>query len=488
MHIIIGLEDWYTPPHIDLEVGRRVEVARATLAERYPDVRLYEFLPVATLQVDDLRELDRVVGIAGVTFAMEATSAMDVPGAARYYDRMLSALSAIRSESGYQRYAWTSAASEDAKFPHDGWVGGIWPSGPYPSLDRSGWLLREDRGLSRWASPAQISVLSLSIAPPGRLPSELNDPVRFAIASVSRSHVIVVAAGNQGPGHGTMNAWAADSDVLAVGALDGDGRLWEGSSRGAPNAAGPDVVADGVVPGDIGTSYAAPRVALLAMFCVAVISELNAALQQAQDRILGVPLEALAVIDVSPQTLEVELGGTWPRVGIPALPMVALHRNLTVAAFRAVLPSFLAAHGGKGLVDLPIAPQRITDVIAAAARPVPGAEPWEAGAGAVDADGVIEHFASATIADVIRWLGFDPAALGSARDKPAFERDGLARLLELVRLSRPVYAWDVRHGRFVLGSELRPHTGDLGDLRDLVSTHDTAPDGHIHRILSAILY
>ena len=486
MHVIIGLPDWYTPPNNSPELGRMAAAARETLAERFPEVRLYEFLPVATLQVKDLRDVEALTAISGVTYVLEATSAMDVPGAARYYDRMLSALSAIRSESAHQRYEWSVAANEGAVFPHERWVGGIWPSHHYPSVDLSGRLLREDPALTRWAAPAQISVLSLSVGPAHQLPTEPNDPVVIALDVMASSHLVVVAAGNHGPGEGSMNPWAL-GPVLSVGALDEEGGLWKGSSRGRPgDGSGPHVVASGVVPGDIGTSYAAPRVAVLGAFCAAVLSQLNAALSQAQDLAVGVPLEALAVIDVSPQTLDVEIGETLPSVEIPALPMMGLNHNLAVDAFRTVIPDFVASHGGRGLVNLPIAPQQLAELIRAAAQPLQGAHEWEAGSGAVDAAGMVDYFASVAIGETLRWLGFETKSLGSAGGKPTFHRDGLGVLMESVRLARPVYIWDVHHGRFVRGSELKTARGDLNDLRNLVLSQHLG-GGHVARILSATL-
>jgi hypothetical protein len=326
MDVIVVFRDWYASVEVDAGDGAIVAAAREELAARHPGARTYEFLPVATVCVDDRAAAEAIGEIPGVEAVVLATSALQFPGAADYYDRMLSALSAIRSQSGHQRFSWGSQASEGGVLPSADWIGGIWPAGPYPSLDLSGRLCRADPSIRRWAAPAQISVLSVSMGPPDVLPTEPNDPLVLALWTMSQTHVVVVAAGNHGPAAATMNPWARGDHVLAVGATDGTGRLWNGSSRGRPDGGqgGPHLVADGTAgDGSIGTSFAAPRVAVLGLFCAALVEQLGAALMQAQGVSRGPSVQALAIIDLSPTTLDIELETTPPFVDLPALPIAA---------------------------------------------------------------------------------------------------------------------------------------------------------------------
>lgn len=83
------------------------------------------------------------------------------------------------------------------------------------------------------------------------------DVVGFAQEGI----VLVAAAGNDGPGMGTICCPGSAPDVITVGAVGDDLRLLQSSSRGSPVHAKPDLVAPGTVnPYAEGTSYAAPVV------------------------------------------------------------------------------------------------------------------------------------------------------------------------------------------------------------------------------------
>ncbi|MDI3316355.1 MAG: S8 family peptidase [Bacillota bacterium] len=133
---------------------------------------------------------------------------------------------------------------------------------PVKALDPSGNGRLSDlvRGLE-WCIQHRIQVVNLSL---GSLTE--NRTMREAIRAASRSMVLVCAAGNSGPGEGTVLFPARYPEVLAVGAIDRQNRVARFSSRG-PEL---DLVAPGV---DIlslwpsgglrrlsGTSMAAPHV------------------------------------------------------------------------------------------------------------------------------------------------------------------------------------------------------------------------------------
>src|SRR5262249_51321655 len=154
---------------------------------------------------------------------------------------------------------------------------------------------------------------------------------------------------------------------------------------------------------------------------------------------------------------------------IPGLPLVGLNFNLLVDAFRAVLPSLTeAARGSKGPVNLPIRPRQLAQTIVASATPIPGVAEWESGAGWVDGKRVIDYYASVSVGELFGWLGLASGPLGSAAAKNAFHREGLTILMETVKLTRPIYVWDVVHETFVRGPQLKTQRGGLDDLRGLV--------------------
>jgi hypothetical protein len=113
-------------------------------------------------------------------------------------------------------------------------------------------------------------VLRMSLASPEsdvRRYSE-QEPFNRATQMASEAGVVVVmAAGNRGmEGDDTLNFWARPDWVISVGAAGSSGRTASYSSRGRTN--GPTVIAleaQTVDPESIGTSFAAPRVADIAI-------------------------------------------------------------------------------------------------------------------------------------------------------------------------------------------------------------------------------
>ncbi|WP_432838644.1 S8 family serine peptidase [Dactylosporangium sp. CA-092794] len=98
-----------------------------------------------------------------------------------------------------------------------------------------------------WAAP-QASVVNLSL---GGDFSDGTDPVSRAVDSLTAQYgtLFVVAAGNSGPGSGTISTPAAAASALAVGAVDSTGTLAEFSGRGPVSGTRrlkPEIVAPGV--------------------------------------------------------------------------------------------------------------------------------------------------------------------------------------------------------------------------------------------------
>ncbi|MFI5682179.1 S8 family peptidase [Streptomyces cellulosae] len=98
-----------------------------------------------------------------------------------------------------------------------------------------------------WAAAQGAKVANLSLGQPD---TPGDDPVETAVNALSRSTgmLTVAAAGNDGPGPGTLSSPGTAESALAVGAVDGRDRIARFSSTGptADSALKPDITAPGV--------------------------------------------------------------------------------------------------------------------------------------------------------------------------------------------------------------------------------------------------
>ncbi|MGO9752913.1 MAG: S8 family serine peptidase [Solirubrobacteraceae bacterium] len=492
MDTIVILEDWYADLVANQEVAAIAQAAVQSLSERFGDARFYEFLPVGTLSVDKPSDHQEIVKVPGVRYVMEAGRAFQT--ARQFYGQAMSALSAIRSQTGYQRWEWFNALREGRTFPNNDWCGGLWPAQPYPTLAlATAELTRADSAVVRKAAPAFIPVLSLSIGPPHALPVELNDPLVYALASMSKTHLVVTAAGNYGPDASSMNPWAVVPGVFSVGALEASGCLWPRSSRGSADGAmrGPDVVADGTLTelDDVGTSYSAPRVATLGLICIALLAQLDCVLGE----VLGygeegVACQALSLVDLPAATIALEQDSLIPFVGLPALPLVGPRRDVVGEAF-ADLAAEISRRGCDSPLDWTFQSTAVaTDIIRGAARHLPGYDPSEVGSGVVSEELLLDHLGAARIADVFSWFGIDRLVPERIGNELAFDRTALEQLALVVKLSRPLYVWDMRNRTFVLGRSLDVGGGALAALRSrALAVTDTSGGGHMSRVARSTL-
>ncbi|MFI5756600.1 S8 family serine peptidase [Streptomyces sp. NPDC051569] len=115
-------------------------------------------------------------------------------------------------------------------------------------LDDDGW--GEDSGIiaaMQWAADQGAKVANLSLGGPD---SPGDDPVEQAVNSISRwtGMLFVVAAGNEGPGKGTIGSPGSAAAALTVGAVDRKDKIAPFSSRGpaADGSLKPDLTAPGV--------------------------------------------------------------------------------------------------------------------------------------------------------------------------------------------------------------------------------------------------
>lgn len=107
-------------------------------------------------------------------------------------------------------------------------------------------------GLEVVSQHPEVSVVNVSLSTDEDVP-----PLTDALDALwSTGRVVVVPAGNDGPGRGTVSSPGSDPVLLTAGALDGD-HVAEWSARGGHGLAKPDLVAPGAhllsagVPGSV---------------------------------------------------------------------------------------------------------------------------------------------------------------------------------------------------------------------------------------------
>ncbi|HZM77627.1 MAG TPA: S8 family serine peptidase [Candidatus Limnocylindrales bacterium] len=101
----------------------------------------------------------------------------------------------------------------------------------------------------QWAADQGARIVNMSLGTD--FPSNGDDPLSQAVDSLTASHgtLFVVSAGNGGPGASTVGSPGAATEALTVGAVDGNDRLADFSSRGprpGDQAVKPELTAPGV--------------------------------------------------------------------------------------------------------------------------------------------------------------------------------------------------------------------------------------------------
>lgn len=324
----------------------------------------------------------------------------------------------------------------------------------YPILrdGKQGLEIAADPNLDWQVEPALMPVINISLGTFARdYPFMLNDIVNVATWGAAHNQLVVVSAGNCGRHRDveTMSAWAEAPWVLSVGATsDPDGlHLADYSSRGSPGnpESGPDLVAWGSSSLDIemvGTSFAAPRVSVFAMICTAAILQLRHAVQVVHQKdIQGIRLVGCGFVDNYGSEMFYD---PEPRNELPGLPVVGpIFDNIAEIASAALSADVsLDIRGNEGI---------LRKMLLEAARPVPGYQQHEVGAGFLDEGIFLDYLASLNGADLLATFAtgeVKPQLSAIAAEFKLFDRSELDVLARLVGDTAPVWKFDWRSQRW----------------------------------------
>jgi hypothetical protein len=438
---ILVLRDWFLESWMREDRARvdRYRELLGYLTQRFPGAHCYEFLPIVGIEAS-AAEFEELAALPGVRFVIRPRFALD------YYSAVLKALNALRSQTGHQMFSFYAHLGNGGRLPDEGWEGGLWPARPgYPAL-RAGArrMVEVDDSITARVSPAIMPVINMSFGPKADLEYlAAGDPVVLAQAAVHETHLLVVAVGNSGAAPGSP--WARGDNLLAVGATEdvAGNTLAAYSSTGSESEAGsgPDVVAFGGSPmseGSPGTSFAAPRVASIAIVCQAAIAQAQrvwAMVNGAADA--GVPLVGMGVIDLDRR-------GFRPRADLPGLPFAGVNEDALRDAF-----SLLVGIGVQ--IRFAINPAALRQAIVDSARPMHGYAREEVGAGFVSLENLVAWLSGLTAAELVeRWSStqIPPAAKTALEKVRPFEADGLKALARITLMTRPTWVHELDRGRF----------------------------------------
>lgn len=309
--------------------------------------------------------------------------------------------------------------------------------------DVLGWLPLATQ--TRIAHPA-VCGLSLQLRQ-GRVLAP-DDLLSIATRVVARTLPVVVAAGNWGEfGENTLSPLARLPWTVAVGAMaDEDGTVRVPTSSIGTTGDGPEegvtVVAYGAnefVPGTFGTSYAVPRVVRQILTLTAFLLQVQNAIETRSTGVLrGVPLLLRMSVDSG-----FEGHDPGPVRALPMLPLIGVDREAVWTAMEV-----LSAAGDK-LTATP-RPDVVRTMLVGSARPVPGCDVSEVGAGFVTDETTISYLERVTAADLVRMMSpqvtLDAATWARLGELRLAEPDRLPFLADVTRVSTLSYAIDLHTG------------------------------------------
>ncbi len=279
--------------------------------------------------------------------------------------------------------------------------------------------LRILRGLDEIAVSG-VDVLNLSLGPPASVVDPM-EPLQMATRELTHQGIVVVAAaGNHGPRPNSLSALARAPWAIGVGATTTEGSLLDCSGRGMPGGPCPTVVCDGTdtvaPPYPPSTSWATPRVSALACWLKGSFHLLAGSQAAAggdfSDFGEPVKLPVLGFADTKADTTLYERGRSSTQRYFRDANAVEVVTTRTRREHE-WLARFSSSLSTLCLDCEPRAdPATVKRALELAARPVPGREPSEVGAGFVS-DDLIGHFLGTLTPS--RWVSlFGPNSLDEA--------------------------------------------------------------------------
>ena len=327
------------------------------------------------------------------------------------------------------------------------WVLGSESTPLYPTLEGPGGVnmlpLLEN---VRIAHPCAMS-FSLQLRQGRVLPKD--DILSITTRVASRSMLLLVAAGNWGIyGEGSLSPLAKLPWTIAVGATRdeaGTERLPESSVgvKGSGGRSGVTVVAygeDSFAPGEFGTSFAVPRAVAQVVTLTAFILQIRQIEFTRRTGLLGgIPLLLRFTVDVG-------FAGYDPRpsLPLPMIPRTGVNQSAVLEVMK-ILQNFGVSP------DIEPDPEIIRRMLVNSARPMPGLDSSEVGAGFVSTEGTLEYLRNFNGRNFVELF-----AAGASLDESSLVRLSRIRLAdnamldaleEVARRSSLAYAIDFRTGQ-----------------------------------------
>ena len=329
------------------------------------------------------------------------------------------------------------------------WAMGTKSSPEYPILDDVGGSMIRMLPLVENVKIAHPSVMSLSLQlRQGRILTD-DDILSITTRVASRSMPLLVAAGNWGiHGEGSLSPLAKLPWTIAVGATKdaaGTERLAKSSigDKGSDLRSGVTVVAYGenfFVPGTFGTSYAVPRAVAQVLTLTAFVLQMRQVYFTRQTgRLGGVPLLLWFLVDI-------ELGGVGgrPSLPLPIIPRAGVDEAAVLEIFEILYHVGVSPH-------IEPTSEIARRMLVESARPMPGLDPSEVGAGFVSNEGTLEYLRKFNGLDFVDLFASGASLDNSSRHRlsrirPA-DSASLDALAEIVHRSTLHYSIDFRTGR-----------------------------------------
>lgn len=409
---------------------------RSSLKQEMQVVHDYEFLGFTIVRYDEAA-LNNLINLPGHQYSVGLSC--DIESC----HTLLKSIESLHRQHLYQATAFWMERENGLVFPNDQFEGGISPPGDYPKSPKAQHVVAQVRDYE--ATPAWMPVINLSV---GTSDVAFSIPARFAVLRLARTHLVTIAAGNDGEASDTanINLIAPDSGaggIICVGASTDDGGqlLADYSSTGVvgDSTRRPCVIADGRSKLDStekGTSYAAPKVASIACLCFEAVFQVSRVFDHVRipSKSFGVPLTGWGLID----DYESSPGLCFGRDDIPAMPFIGIYeselRNAATRLFSLGIEPIFSIHGTP-----------VRQLIIESAKPVPGCGSHKVGHGFVNQSQLIETLANLSLGRILK-LFCDNIAEADVPDDiktiKVFVKEELDELARIGNASRPTWIYD----------------------------------------------